>query len=521
MTQILDNVLVKRPHQKQNWTDAQLIEFAKCADPETGPYYFTSHFFNIQHPTRGRMSYKPFPYQKDLIECYHTNRFSINLLGRQMGKTTTAAGYLLWYAMFVPDSTILIAAHKYTGAQEIMQRIRYAYELCPDHIRAGATSYNKGSIEFENGSRIVSQTTTETTGRGMSITLLYCDEFAFVRPSIAKEFWTSISPTLATGGKAIITSTPNSDEDQFWLIWKEANKNTDEFGNWTKLGKNGFANYIATWDKHPERDATWQKEEQSRIGEERFKREHMCEPVIYDETLISPLTLLELEGQEPAQRQGQVRWWKTPEKGRIYAVALDPSLGTGGDNAAIQVYELPDMIQVAEWQHNKTPIQKQVRILAEITRYIVDTIQNNNDVYYSVENNTLGEAALISISEVGEENIAGVFLSEPYRAGQARGYRKGFNTTNKNKLSACAKLKSLVESKRLVVNSKNLLSEFKQFVAVGNSYAAKPGETDDLVMSTILALRMSMLLQNYDPEIQKRLRDGYDETILPMPFILL
>ena len=130
-----------------------------------------------------------------------------------MGKTTTAAGYLLWYAMFVPDSTILIAAHKYSGAQEIMQKIRYAYELMPDHIRAGVTSYNKGSIEFENGSRIVAQATTENTGRGMSITLLYCDEFAFVRPTIAKEFWTSISPTLATGGKAIITSTPNSDED--------------------------------------------------------------------------------------------------------------------------------------------------------------------------------------------------------------------------------------------------------------------------------------------------------------------
>ena len=125
-----------------------------------------------------------------------------------MGKTTTAAGYLLWYAMFVPDSTILIAAHKYSGAQEIMQKIRYAYELMPDHIRAGVTSYNKGSIEFENGSRIVAQATTENTGRGMSITLLYCDEFAFVRPTIAKEFWTSIHPTLATGGKAIITSTP-------------------------------------------------------------------------------------------------------------------------------------------------------------------------------------------------------------------------------------------------------------------------------------------------------------------------
>ena len=145
-----------------------------------------------------------------------------------VGKTTTAVGFLLWYAMFVPDSTILIAAHKYTGAQEIMQRLRYAYEMCPDMIRAGVVSYNKQSIEFENGSRIVAQTTTETTGRGMSISLLYLDEFAFVEPNIATEFWTSISPTLATGGKAIITSTPNSDEDQFSMIWKEANKRIEE-----------------------------------------------------------------------------------------------------------------------------------------------------------------------------------------------------------------------------------------------------------------------------------------------------
>ena len=96
------------------------------------------------------------------------------MMPRQTGKSTSAAGYLLWMAMFRPDSTILIAAHKYTGSQEIMQRIRYAYELCPDHIRAGVTSYNKGNLDFENGSRIVSTTTTENTGRGMSITLLYC-----------------------------------------------------------------------------------------------------------------------------------------------------------------------------------------------------------------------------------------------------------------------------------------------------------------------------------------------------------
>jgi hypothetical protein len=521
MSKSLEGVLVKKPYAKEKMSDQQLMEFAQCADPDTGAYYFTRNFFNIQHPTQGRLLYKPFLYQDELIQCYHQNRFSINLLGRQMGKTTTAAGYLLWYAMFIPDSTILIAAHKYSGAQEIMQRIRYAYELCPNHIRAGVTSYNKGSIEFDNGSRIVSQTTTETTGRGMSITLLYCDEFAFVRPSIAKEFWTSISPTLATGGKAIITSTPNSDEDQFWLLWKGANKKIDEFGNPTKLGVNGFASYMATWDRHPERGKTWAAEEMSRVGEERFRREHLCEPVIYDETLINSLTLLEMVSEEPVVKQGQVRWWKKPERGKLYVVALDPSLGTGGDNAAIQVFELPEMVQIAEWMHNKTPIQRQVRILAEITKHITETIDDQYNVYYSVENNSLGEAALVSIAEIGEEHISGVFLSEPYRAGTARSYRKGFNTTNKVKLTACSKLKNLVETKRMTVKSKALLSELKYFVATGSGYAAKPGETDDLVMSTILAIRMSMALQQYDPDVQKRLADSIDDVIEPMPFVII
>lgn len=268
-----DNSLIKTAHKKQRFTEQDLEDITKCI---SDPHHFLDNFFYIQHPTKGRIQYKAFDYQKVLIDSYHNYRFNVNMLARQTGKTTTAAGYLLWYAMFVPDSTILIAAHKYTGAKEIMSRIRYAYESCPDHIRAGTTSYNKESLEFDNGSRIVAQTTTETTGRGMSLSLLYADEFAFVPPNIAVEFWTSISPALATGGKAIITSTPNSDEDQFAQIWKEANKREDEFGNTQELGKNGFHPYMALWYEHPDRDEQWKQEEVARIGEERFRREHDC-----------------------------------------------------------------------------------------------------------------------------------------------------------------------------------------------------------------------------------------------------
>jgi hypothetical protein len=438
---------------------------------------------------------------------------------RQTGKSTSAAGYLLWYAMFVPDSTILIAAHKYTGAQEIMQRVRYAYELCPDHIRAGCTSYNKGSLEFENGSRIVSQTTTETTGRGMSITLLYCDEFAFVRPTIAKEFWTSISPTLSTGGKAIITSTPNSDEDQFALIWKGANKCVDEFGNRNELGVNVFRGFQAAWQEHPDRDEQWKQVELGRIGEERFRREYGCEFLVYDETLINSINLSELVAKEPTSRMGQVRWFKQPNADSLYIASLDPSLGTGGDYAAIQVFELPSMIQVAEWQHNITDIQGQIKIMRDILHYIQDTIgqENTNNIYWSIENNTVGEAGLVVIRDLGEETFPGLFVSEPVRKGHVRKFRKGFNTTFNSKISACARLKYLIESDKITLNSRALLSELKTFIAAGTSFKAKSGQTDDLVSALLLVIRMSTVLADWDPRVMDLLssKDTFEEDWEP------
>jgi hypothetical protein len=244
-----------------------------------------------------------------------------------------------------------------------------------------------------------------------------------------------------------------------------------------------------------------------------------CEFIIYDETLINPIHLVEMAGIDPVERQGQIRWYKKPKADCTYVVALDPSLGTGGDPAAIQILEMPGLKQVGEWQHNKTPIQTQVRILKEITTYLAE-VAGSTSVYYSVENNTLGEAALVAIAEVGEENIPGIFLSEPARAGHSRTYRKGFTTTNKSKLMVCSKLKHYIETRKLTVASKNLVSELKTFVARGTGYAAKDGETDDLVMAMILAVRMVMMLQEFDAAIDGEMRSA-EEMIEPMPFIAL
>ena len=435
-TMSVDTNLIKKPYQREKFTKTELEELVRCTQD---PRHFLLEHCYIQHPTRGRMKFNLYDYQERLVDVYHNHRFSIAMLPRQTGKSTCAAGYLLWYAMFKPDSTILIAAHKYSGAQEIMQRIRFAYETLPNFIRAGVTAYNKGSMEFDNGSRIVAQATTENTGRGLSLTLVYFDEFAFVHPRIAQEFWTSLSPTLSTGGKCMITSTPNQDNDQFAQIWKQAIKTMDEYGNEQEVGINGFKSIKVNWQEHPDRDDEWAREEAAKIGEERFRREHECEFIAWDETLINSLKLPDLEGVEPKLRQGQVRWYSTPNKGHTYIVGLDPSLGTGGDNAAIQVFSLPGLEQVAEWQHNKTPVQKQIRIMFDIINYIND--QGVGEIYWSVENNTLGEAALVAINEFGEDKFPGTFLSEPKKAGNVRRFRKGFTTTHITKLSSCAKFK--------------------------------------------------------------------------------
>jgi len=360
----------------------------------------------------------------------------------------------------------------------------------------------------------------------MSISLLYCDEFAFVPPNIADEFWTSISPTLATGGKAIITSTPNSDEDTFAIIWKEANKKFDEFGNEQEVGINGFFPFTCKWSEHPDRDSAWETAERGRIGEERFRREYNCEFLIYDETLVNSIKLSELEGMEPIQRVGQTRWYKKLNKESIYAITLDPSLGTGGNNAAIEVFELPSFTQVAEWQHNLTPIQGQIKILREILRYINDFMgdDNPNSIYWTIENNTVGEAGLVCIKDIGEENFPGLFVSEPVRKGHVRKFRKGFNTTHGSKIAAAARLKHLIETNKMAIYSRPLISELKTFIAHGVSFKAKNDEQDDLVSACLLLVRMSQVLGDWDQRVYATINSSDlvsdDDIDMPMPIFI-
>lgn len=524
-----ENDIIKKGYSKDRFNLNQIEELKKCM---SDPVYFCKNYVKIQHPIKGRVPFELWPYQEEMVGSFHKNRYTIALTARQMGKTTCAAGFLLWKAMFEPDTTILIAANKFNAALEIMDRIKFAYENLEQYnwLRCGVVEYNKGTVSFDNGSRIIARATSKDAGRGLSISLLYLDEFAFVQPNKAEEFWSAIQPTLSTGGSCIITSTPNNDEDQFAKIWFAAINDLDEHGNKRTdgLGSNGYKALRVTWDKNPTRDAKWAQEQEAQLGTEKFQREFECKFVSEDETLVNPMVLSNLTHTDPIFKIGEMKWFEEPQPNHIYGATLDPSMGTGSDYSAIQVFDMSTMTQVAEWRHNKTNIQNQVDILRKALMYIHFSLAQHPDqdgdpeIYWTVENNSLGEAALVQIDNIGEENFPGVFTHEPRKTGGGKG-RKGLNTNMRTKMTACSRFKTLIETSRMKLRSRALLTELKNFVRGGGSYQAKAGIHDDLVMATVQIVRLLQICADWEEEIEVNMKaSSYDEdegaTPMPMAF---
>lgn len=354
-----------------------------------------------------------------------------------------------------------------------------------------------------------------------------CDELAFVKSRIAEEFWTAISPTLATGGKCIITSTPNGDEDTFAQIWYGANRIQDEYGNDDPdgVGANGFKAFMATWDQHPDRDEEWAKKERAKIGYEKFAREYELKFLTADTTLIDSRVLSSLVSKESTFKTGEIRWWMKPQANSIYCVSLDPSAGVGRDFGAIQVWKLPEMQQVAEWMHNRSSVAMQLKTLIQILQFLDREIRKlpdqlgEPDLYWTFENNSYGQSVIELLNEVGLDNIPGQLMSEPGQSQQRM--RRGFNTNVKTKSQAITKFKSLIESNRMQIYSKPLVSQLKNFVSKGDSFAAKSGENDDLVSATLLIVRMSQMIGKWDDRTAATLMDNslleIDGLQEPMP----
>jgi hypothetical protein len=516
--------LVKAPHQKLMLTQEQQREFIRCA---IDPLYFIENYVWIQHPTQGKQQFKLFDYQREMISIYHNYKDVVSMCSRQLGKTTTAGAFILWFAIFQEDQNILVASNVFKAATEIMDRVRFSYEHLPDWLRPGVTVYNVQKIVFENRSKIESTTTTSNSGRGKSISLLFCDELAAVNKRIAEEFWTAISPTLATGGKCIICSTPGSDEDTFAQIWYAANRTQDEYGNERPdgVGINGFKAFKATWNQHPDRDQAWAAKERAKLGYEKFAREYELQFITADATLIDSKVLATLQQQEPLYKTQEIRWYHPVKANHIYLISLDPSAGVAQDYAAIQVWRLPDFVQVAEWMHNRSSVATQLKILIQICQYLDRELRKlpdhlgEPDIYWTYENNSYGQSVTELLNEVGLDVIPAQIMNEPQQ-GHNR-MRRGLNTNMKTKSMAVTKLKSLVETNKMHICSKQLISQLKNYVSKGDSFAAKSGEHDDLVSALLLVIRMSMMIGKWDDLTAAHMKDDslldIEQLVEPMP----
>lgn len=310
-----------------------------------------------------------------------------------------------------------------------------------------------------------------------------------------------------TGGSQIISSTPGSDDDLFAQLWRGANDNIMPNGEESDTGKNGYRPAFAKYSDHPDRDEKFAQEERAAMGEEKFLREHENRFISFKETLIDPMVLERLEPKEHLIKTGEVRWFKNIEFDKSYFICLDPSLGTAQDWQAIQIVEMPTMEHVGEWQSNTTPPKGQVQVLYDILNYIayeldLDVDDEDLPIYWSFENNGIGEAVLQTIVDSGVENFPGTLISDKKTSKSPR-HRKGLNTTAKNKLLACSKFKSLVDTDRFKPRQVGVIKQLKNFTANGASYSAK-GQNDDLVMALILAIRMVEMVKSwdiYDPDI--------------------
>lgn len=491
----LSNPNLKRAGQKHEYTAEMVLEIKKCAQD---PNYFIKTYCMIQHPKKGVIPFSMYDYQEKMVTTYKDNRFVIVLSARQTGKSTTSGAFILWYAMFHFDKTVLIASNKNSNAMEMIHRIRLMYEYLPHWLKPGLTDdgWNKHNVVFENGSRIISTATTEEAGRGMSISLLFLDEFAFVRPNVQEEFWTSMEPTLATGGSCIITSTPNGDSNRFAEMWRGANSPISIENS--SVGVNGFAPIHVRWDEPPGRDDRFKKGEIAKIGELRWRQEYECEFLSSDALLVDTVALARITPYvEQVQAFGvmdEIVWYKEPMPHTTYLVGLDPATGNGRDNSAIEVFEFPSMDQVAEYRSNT---MSPAYIYTRLKRVLTRLHKCEATAYYTVENNGAGQA-IIALMEADENPPeTAEFISETGKN------KQGMVTTARSKVRACIAMKEMIERGALVIRSRVLLKELKEFVRKRHGYEARSGSTDDQISALLLVVRLVEEMSQFD-------QDAYD-----------
>jgi len=485
-----NNKFIKPANAEVEISAEQMLELKRCMND---PVYFCMNYVKIIHPVRGAIPFKLYNFQKEMVDLYKNNDRVIVMSARQTGKSETAAAFLAHFALFNFDKTILIVSNHNNNSMEMISRIRGVYENLPFWLKPGvdADSFNKHELAFDNGCRIVSQATTENSGRGMAISLLYCDELAFVNPRIQEKFWASISPTLSTGGSAIITSTPNGDQGLFAELWRSA-----------EMGIGDFKSLYVPWDAPPGRDETFKQKMIAEQGEQKWKQEFECQFISSEALLISSLFLQQVTSDikkyEVKKEVQKVKFWDDIKENSTYLVGVDPSTGSGNDFSVITIFSFPELVQVAEYRSN-TMITTE--LYAMIKNLLLFMESKNCEIHWSVENNGVGEGVL-ALYENDEDQPESMLIDDP------KSKRRGMSTTSKNKIGSCITFKQLFESMAISIRSPLLLKELKSFTRHRGSFAAQTGATDDCVSALLIVVRILQELAGYDDTAFEKLYAG-------------
>lgn len=504
------NPQIKRANTPVEYTAENVAELKKCMHD---PIYFMQNFIKVQHPTKGAVPFNLYDYQVDMVHSIHDHREVIILASRQLGKTTVVAMYTLWFALFNDDKLCIIASKVMAHAVEIMARIKYAYEELPNWLKAGCTFYNRTSIEFDNGSKIKSEATSEKTGRGSSPSLLFIDEIAFIPRRIQEEMWASLAPSLSTGGKFILTSTPNGDTDLFSTLWRGAMSK-----------QNSFFPIQVLWDQHPDRGPAYYEEMLGKLGELKTRQELGCEFLSSDSLLINSIRLQQLRHKAPIWNSLGFNFWVPEEelggRNKIYLVSMDPATGSGNDFTSIEVFDFPGLNQVAEYRSNDVNIPLIYGKLNWLLKKLTELRSNGRaEVIWTFERNGIGEA--VSALYYNDENqVEEAELVSDHPA------KFGVFTTGRQKVLSALQLKNLVEKANggINVNSEALIFELKNFVSKGQGYEAKAGATDDSVMATLGIMRLLKRLAEYNEQAFNTVNEyidpeaSMDDSDAPMPF---
>ena len=512
----LGNPNLKKANTSIEFTEEQIIEFLKC---KQDPVYFANNYIKIVSLDEGLTQFHPYHFQEKLINNFHDNRFNICKMPRQTGKSTTVVSYLLHYAVFNDSVNIGILANKAATARELLQRLQTAYENLPKWMQQGILSWNKGSMELENGSKILAASTSASAVRGMSFNILFLDEFAFVPNHIADSFFASVYPTITSGKstKVIMVSTPHG-MNHFYRYWHDAERGKNE--------------YIATdvhWSEVPGRDAVWKEQTIANTSEQQFKVEFECEFLGSVDTLINVSKLRSLVYEDPIKRNSKgLDVYEEPIAEHDYIVTVDVARGVGIDYSAFVIFDITTFPHKVVGKFKNNEIKPML-----FPSVIYDVAKAYNNAFILCEVNDIGDqVASILHYDLEYQNI--LMCAMRGRAGQIVG--QGFSGTKTQmgvkmsktvKKIGCSNLKTMIEDDKLIFNDYDIISELTTFIQKSNSFEAEEGCNDDLAMC--LVIYAWLVAQDYfkeltDQDVRKRIyedqRDQIEQDMAPFGFIM-